>query len=885
MNSEMSTIAAVIAAGDSLDATSQDPLLLAMSQPRIAALVLPQRLTTARGAATRSVLLQAWGIALRELGDYPGAARVLRRSVREGDASGDRERAADARASWATTLHLRGRSQEAIKVLEEALALARGGQTRARIDVRLGGVLIEVGSFADAVAVSRRCIPVLRRSDDAVWLARAVGNRAFAHLQAGDVTRAEKGLSQAASILESAGQLQEAALRWHNMANLAARRGALPQALAAYGEVEARYLATGAVPSELVSDRAQALLDAGMVSEARAGVERYLRSARAQPDLHLANVSLLAAEASLADGDPTAARQHARRARRSFAHAGSDHWSRAARLVELRARWASGRRGRVLARQADELAVEMSQWRTPEESNARLFALRTALAVGDADTAKRHMEQLVRRARTAPPLQRSHAELGRALLAESRGEHGQLFRAAERGLTLLDEHRASLGATELRAHATRHGAELAGLAVEHAATHGPARDLLRWTERWRASVLSLPAARSEAEEDRELAADLTALRRLVAEQREAAVAATRTGAPQRERRELEERIRQRSLTRPGRRRTGPAVRLDIPAMLDALGERTLVSVVGVHNRFEVVVARRGRVRRVSAGTLPGVRETTEHARFALRTVAAGGAAAPYMLDALHADLEALERLTLGGAVRMLGDDPVVVVPPARLHALPWDALPALRHRAVSVAPSVSSWLRAHEITPPRRRRVTLVGAPRLEHATAEVAALGRLHGSSATVLTGEDARADAVLHGLDGAWLGHIAAHGTFRGDNPLLSALELADGPLTVYDLERLRRAPYRLVLSACESAVGSPTGADELLGLTSALLATGTAGVLASVVPVNDAATARLSVRVHERLVHGDDLAEALRAASAVAVEPVDVGTAYAFLALGAA
>ena len=113
---------------------------------------------------------------------------------------------------------------------------------------------------------------------------------------------------------------------------------------------------------------------------------------------------------------------------------------------------------------------------------------------------------------------------------------------------------------------------------------------------------------------------------------------------------------------------------------------------------------------------------------------------------------------------------------------------------------------------------------------------------------------------IDGAWLVHMAAHGTFRGDSPLFSAIELDDGPLTVYDLERLKQAPYHVVLSSCSSAVGVPVGADELLGLVSALISLGSAGVVASVVPVNDPATVPLMTALHEHLRAGSDLAQAL-------------------------
>lgn len=40
-----------------------------------------------------------------------------------------------------------------------------------------------------------------------------------------------------------------------------------------------------------------------------------------------------------------------------------------------------------------------------------------------------------------------------------------------------------------------------------------------------------------------------------------------------------------------------------------------------------------------------------------------------------------------------------------------------------------------------------------------------------------------------------------FRADNPLFSDLRLDDGPMTVHDVGRLRRAPFRLILPSCEA------------------------------------------------------------------------------------
>jgi CHAT domain-containing protein len=179
---------------------------------------------------------------------------------------------------------------------------------------------------------------------------------------------------------------------------------------------------------------------------------------------------------------------------------------------------------------------------------------------------------------------------------------------------------------------------------------------------------------------------------------------------------------------------------------------------------------------------------------------------------------------------------------------------------VTVAPSALAWLRARRIKPPRDRTVALVAGPGLEGGTAEVERLAGRY-PSAEVLTAGIATAEKVLTSLEGRWLAHIAAHGSFRADNPLFSSLLMDDGPLTVHDLQRLRRAPYRLMLSCCDSGVTASTGADELLGLVGALVQLGTAGIAAPVVPVNDAATVPVSLAIHERLAAGATTAEALR------------------------
>jgi CHAT domain-containing protein len=250
------------------------------------------------------------------------------------------------------------------------------------------------------------------------------------------------------------------------------------------------------------------------------------------------------------------------------------------------------------------------------------------------------------------------------------------------------------------------------------------------------------------------------------------------------------------------------------------------------------------------------------------------------LDLVGARLEAE---LLGGVPELLRGRRVVVVPTSRLHAVPWNLLPSLRGRPTTVVPSATTWLRALRTEPPPDARVVLVGGPQLSTGTQEVRQLSHRYPQAVMFAEG-NATTERVMAALDGAWLAHIAAHGTFRADSPFFSALQLDDGPLTVYDLERLGRAPHRVVLSSCNSAVGAPSGADELIGLVSALISLGSVGVVASVVPVDDPATIPLMLALHDRLRGGAELADAMHHARRSVEDTTRArAAADAFLALG--
>jgi CHAT domain-containing protein len=127
----------------------------------------------------------------------------------------------------------------------------------------------------------------------------------------------------------------------------------------------------------------------------------------------------------------------------------------------------------------------------------------------------------------------------------------------------------------------------------------------------------------------------------------------------------------------------------------------------------------------------------------------------------------------------------------------------------------------------------------------------------------------------------HFATHGVIDTRYPDLSALALSGfdatgaptrGLLELPDIYALDLNADLVVLSACETALGRDIRGEGLLGLTQGFLYAGAKGVVASLWPVADRATAELMKRFYDHLLHdGLPPADALRRAqSSIAAEP---------------
>lgn len=863
-------------------------LTLAMGHPQLAEAAARHLLDGRADPRARTYAWHALGIVLRDRGEVAEAARVLRRGVTYAASHGFSDRRSDMLATLGHVLALLGRRKAALEALDLSVAESTG-QVRARALMRRAAVLRLLGRSEQALADFRTALATFRRSGDAVWEARVRSNRAWVWWSQGRLDRAEEDLRLAQSAYADAGLEQDVAIVLQNRGWVARLRGDIPAALQLLQDSERAHQRVGTWEPALLSDRAAALLDAGLVAEAAVVAERA-QAALPERGGNLHDRAMVLAQAAFAAhalGDHELANSRATSAERAYRRLGDHDAASRTRLLRLRiAAEQSPERSRVLG----ELTRMLDEGRLPADVRAEAHLLAGRLLVS-----RRPQQALVHLRRTAAarrrpsPLDRAGGWHAAALMAECRNRRREVLRACDAGLTVLDEYRLALGAAEARAAMTRHGVALAELGLRHALAGGSPELLVTWAERWRATALAVPPVRPPA--DDELARDLAALRDVARRISDARSEGSSVMSLLREQDRLELAIRDRALMAAGE--GGVSTRLHVASLQAALGSTTLVEVVELDGVLHVLVVDAGKVRHHVAGRAEDAAREVELARFSLHRLAraASGRAGELMARSAAAALaptgQRLQEVLLGPAADDLGDGPVVVVPPGRLHAVPWGLLPALQGREVGVAPSASVWLQGRERRAPRGGGIVLVHGPDLGTGGAEVPALAELW-ESAQVLGDGSATAESVLAAMDGAALAHLAAHGDFRTDNPMFSALRMDDGPLTVHDLGRLRRAPYRVVLSACESGLGTPTGADELLGLATALIPLGTAGLLASVVPVNDAATVPLMLTVHERLRAGASFPQALlaaRTAAADSSDPLAVATAAAFLALGSA
>jgi CHAT domain-containing protein len=242
-------------------------------------------------------------------------------------------------------------------------------------------------------------------------------------------------------------------------------------------------------------------------------------------------------------------------------------------------------------------------------------------------------------------------------------------------------------------------------------------------------------------------------------------------------------------------------------------------------------------------------------------------------------LQELSRLLLDPVEDRLARRRLLVVADGVLHYIPFATLPVAGmplvagHEIVTL-PSASTAVVLRERRAGRRQAPAGVavladpvfkvgsGFPRLPFSRQEAEGILALVPAGRRLeLLGFAASREAVLGGgLAGYRYVHFATHGILDTAYPELSGLVLSlvdragrpeNGFLRAHEIADLRLAADLVVLSSCRTALGREIRGEGLVGLTQAFLDAGAEGVLVSLWPVEDRATAELMRRFYKGML----------------------------------
>lgn len=842
--------------------------LLARARP------VRERTGDARGLAADQ---QNLGLIARSLGDLGGARRAFQSALVANRAAGRLEPAATNLINLGNVASLEGDFREAAQHYREALAIhrERGNRTEEAAALHnLGLLAMRRGDYRDAIATLGEAAAQYRRTGQRVSELQVRRSLAASRSAMGDVQGARAELRRAETA--AAGLSPDAGPRGSTLAALAVAQGDLALELNQLAEAERHYARAGRLARAGRDQDQQAAAQQGM------GIVLLRRQ-----HYRLSGAALeLAARTQLSTGDRRGAAQSM-----------------------LLAGYAAGQRGDS-AEARRVLSGVLHEMRSAGDVHGRATVLgalaeldlEAGLPIAAESLYRRGLELL--RDHPAPavswPL---HAGLARALI--SRGAPAQAREAFRTAVDQIERSASGLAVEERRAAFLADKWEVyADLALVER-SHGGAAAAFEVSERLRARQTLDLLARGRVSGDG--SSDVTTareqdLRRRIDElarriSRPDGEPGLRGSPPAEDAAATRETlIRLQAMyaellleLREARPRYAALVRGDVApatAVMRALArdEALLEFLVGDSTTVLFVV---------TADTIQSFdlnvsgRSLAELVDFARAMIARRDAGSR---QAWRAPMRLLFRHLLSAADAsglLAGKRHLLIAPHAELHYLPFAALVResdaeqllVERFTIEYVPSASVWMRLRE-RPVSGAGGVLALAPRadaLPATGAEVAAIGRSFGAEARVLVGAAASEQAFRTLAPGRGVLHLATYGVLNRQNPLFSFVELGasggqDGRLEVHELFGMSLNARLVVLSACQTGLGAgavadvPPG-DDWVGLVQGFLHAGASNVLATLWPVEDAATARLMERFYEGhaagRAEGEALAEAQRAA----------------------
>lgn len=842
--------------------------------------------------------LAVWtaGIAALATGQLEQALSDLDAAAARYDAFGQRQTAASVQIGKLMALAFLGRYEEAITcgIRVRDLLLAYGDTAAAgRVELNLGNIAWRRDNLIEAEHYYRSAHTRLAESGDPALLAGIESGLAQVFTRQRRFTAARALFKQALARAEAAQLEVVQAEAECNFGNLALAEGNYDEALAFLERSRRRYAALE-MPHEMAYadlELAEAYLELNLAPEA---AEIFARVIPLFAELGMVAEQAWAlahyGQTALLLGNHDAARRHFHAAQALFSSEGIPASSALVTLFEAQLHYRE-----QLWPMAAQLAEHAARiFHTVGDRGhwlfARWFLGESLRAAGDLTAAQPLLEAALQtaEAEAAPQIvQRCATSLG--LLLQSQGDIAAAETRLLYALEIIERMRAPLPAEEFRtaflSDKLSPFAELTRICLD---SQRPA-EALSYVERARSralvemlgaapQTLAVPGDAIEAA----LFDQLTVLRqelnwcyqRISRLQEHEGYDAHDVSELHAVAREHEAAILEihRQIQQYGGQKIADAA-LDLPALQAALGADTVLveyySVAGDLLAFIVTADQVQVVRRL--GPEHEVEELVDRLRFQIdamrRTIGQNANHNAVLTARARHYLARLYDTLIRPLAGLLGERRLVVVPHRSLHYVPFRALfdgahYLIEQREVCTAPSAAVLDYCLRRPSAVGQRAIFLGVPDTlaPKVRDEVLTIAPLWPDSLTLLDA-DANLAALRRHAPTARILHLACHGQFRADSPLFSALQLADGRLTVRDAYGLNLACDLVVLSACETGISAVAPGDELIGLARGFFAAGAPSLLVSLWTVDDTTTAELMTTFYQQLRKGDSPAAALR------------------------
>lgn len=760
--------------------------------------------------------------------------------------------AADIVLILAPALSKVGRSTDALHVLQLDID-ALSEEQRGKRQNQLGIIFAETGQLPEALEAFTRAREIHRTAGDSAGEGRTLVNMAAAASEIGQLAQAEAWYADAWRLVKNTGQEFSRAIIEGNLGYVASRRGDFSAALEWYQRGRASFSELGDVDllvAVLETDHATTLLDIGLNGAAYEAAE-YARASSVAGSNRMLEVQalLLLGEAQLR------LRQFAA-ARRSLGDASEVATDLGLRPFQLRSEYLLQRLRSLDGgletdyAQALELAAGLSAAGWNREALRTLVV--AARAAVDADD--RISAGLLLAAGSKTPLElvdildAAHANALRALLDSNDAKFSDALLAGEQE---IERQRRLVGSAELETRLGYRMHDLRELAMGRPIDSDDPHGVLETRDR-------ISSARARRISAAHAANDLRAqLRDVRVGLQEAQLGGSQTGDLRERSAELERRILAAA-------DIGPPTAIEPLSDLLARSDPIAVDIFAHRGRLRVVITGT-ELRLLDLGPVEAAARAVRSQRTGLRRLAAGDEGALGLVASASSRLATI----LIEPLELPPNQSIAIVSDPSLAGISWASLDALRDREFLLARSVRAAMEA-----PARidvASVGLVGGGGLDAADTEIDSIARTW-SAVPATIDRHATLEHALHTLRTADLVHIAAHGTFRADNPFLSALHFTDGDMRLLDLEQHERLPRVVSLASCDSGAATDIG-SQLVGTADAFISLGVDAVFASGLIIDDAAAARIARDLHESLADGATPATSMLRARLLAI---DRGTA---------